>query len=244
MNRFLSWICPQGQAPAPVAYLPECNASARRFAVSDLHGCLHTFQHLLERIGFGRHDSIFLLGDLVGKGPDSAALLDFVMRLQARGYRLHALRGNYEQWLLDAPQASGSARGQWAQRQCLSLLQGPRLSDSYQKWLQALPHCFVLPDYYLVHAGLNFNARNPLDDTDSMLHIREMCVNEAWLRQRRLVHGHSASPIGMLQEDIAHRHPVLGIHSGCLHQGQGLGHLACLDLNTLEVVAQPCLEPD
>ncbi|MEM8906599.1 MAG: metallophosphoesterase, partial [Bacteroidota bacterium] len=40
-----------------------------KYAISDIHGCLKTFQALLETISFNRSDELYLLGDFVDRGP-------------------------------------------------------------------------------------------------------------------------------------------------------------------------------
>jgi serine/threonine protein phosphatase 1 len=73
----------------------------RRFAATDLHGCLRTFRYLVEEeLRLLPTDHLYLLGDYVNKGPDSGGVLDYVMQLQSTGYQIHCLRGNHEHELL------------------------------------------------------------------------------------------------------------------------------------------------
>lgn len=73
----------------------------RRFAISDIHGCLKTFQALLERIAFSKADILYLLCDYIDRGPDSRGLIDYIWKLKEAGYTMPCLRGNHEQMLLD-----------------------------------------------------------------------------------------------------------------------------------------------
>ena len=46
------------------------------YAIGDLQGCLDAFDCLLQRIDFhADRDRLFLAGDLVNRGPDSAAVM-------------------------------------------------------------------------------------------------------------------------------------------------------------------------
>jgi serine/threonine protein phosphatase 1 len=73
----------------------------RRFAATDIHGCLKTFRHLVEiELCLRTTDTLYLLGDYVNKGPNSAGVLDYIVQLQAAGFQVHCLRGNHEQELL------------------------------------------------------------------------------------------------------------------------------------------------
>ena len=66
-----------------------------RYVTTDLHGCLHTFQHLVEKVLRLRpQDELYLLGDYVNKGPDSRGLLDYLMQLPQRGYQVHIFAGH------------------------------------------------------------------------------------------------------------------------------------------------------
>lgn len=68
------------------------------YLMSDVHGCSSLFFEMLEHISFGISDRMYILGDLVGKGPDSLGLLRCVME----DGRIRLLRGNHEQRLLQA----------------------------------------------------------------------------------------------------------------------------------------------
>ena len=42
-----------------------------RYAIGDIHGGSKTFRALLGRLGLRRGDRLYLLGDLIDRGPDS-----------------------------------------------------------------------------------------------------------------------------------------------------------------------------
>ena len=52
-----------------------------RFAISDIHGCAKTFEALLEQIALTKDDTLFLLGDLIDRGPGSKEVVDKVLQL-------------------------------------------------------------------------------------------------------------------------------------------------------------------
>ena len=133
-----------------------------RYATTDIHGCLHTFRRLVEEeLHLTFADELYLLGDYVNKGPDSKGVLDYLMQLQADGYRVHCLRGNHDQALLD--DAAHRHRWGWlslpGRQPTLRSFGVRRASDiplCYLTWLDALPYEIELPDFVLVHAGYNF----------------------------------------------------------------------------------------
>lgn len=67
------------------------------YATSDLHGySLEKFLQLLGSVGFGEDDFLYLLGDLVDRGPDGAQLLKWAS-MQGN---VQILLGNHEAMLL------------------------------------------------------------------------------------------------------------------------------------------------
>ncbi|RZL06272.1 MAG: serine/threonine protein phosphatase, partial [Hymenobacter sp.] len=155
---------------------------SRRFAATDLHGCLRTFRHLVEEeLRLRPTDHLYLLGDYVNKGPDSGGVLDYLMQLQDTGYQVHCLRGNHEQELLDTIFSHGDGdmwRTKTEQEMTLASFGVARPSEipsRYVQWLAALPLELALPDFVLVHAGYNF-ALPPAEmrrDTFSMLYTKQ-----------------------------------------------------------------------
>ncbi len=74
-----------------------------RFAITDIHGCALTLKALVEeKLKLKKEDELYLLGDLVNKGPDSKGVLDYIRHLQKEQYQVTCLRGNHDQMLLDA----------------------------------------------------------------------------------------------------------------------------------------------
>jgi hypothetical protein len=74
---------------------------ARHLAIGDIHGCSTALTSLIEAVGLRGDDTIVMLGDYVDRGPDSRAVLDFVLDL-GKTHDLVALRGNHEIMMLDA----------------------------------------------------------------------------------------------------------------------------------------------
>ena len=72
------------------------------YCAGDIQGCGDAFERLLSVIGFSpSRDTIYLLGDLVNRGPASAAVLRRCMQM---GDSVRALLGNHDLHLLAVSQ--------------------------------------------------------------------------------------------------------------------------------------------
>lgn len=118
------------------------------YAIGDLHGCHAEFVTLLEQLSFepGR-DSLWLVGDLVNRGPDSLACLREAERL---GSAVHCVLGNHDFHLLVAARGGGRLKGKDALQTVLGAPDRDRLLD----WLQSRPLAVRQDDWLMTHAGL------------------------------------------------------------------------------------------
>jgi serine/threonine protein phosphatase 1 len=73
----------------------------RVLAIGDIHGCSRALDYLLAAIGPRRNDLIITLGDYVDRGPDSAGVINCLLKLK-QSHQVICLRGNHEQLMLMA----------------------------------------------------------------------------------------------------------------------------------------------
>ena len=73
----------------------------RHLAIGDIHGCYTALQSLIESIGLRDDDILITLGDYCNRGPNTAAVLDYLIHAHSRGI-LRPLRGNHEIIMLKA----------------------------------------------------------------------------------------------------------------------------------------------
>ena len=48
------------------------------YCISDIHGCFDEFEELLNRVGFSDQDQLYILGDLVDRGPNVDKCVEWV----------------------------------------------------------------------------------------------------------------------------------------------------------------------
>jgi len=67
------------------------------YVIGDVHGCFSQFMSLLEKIAYNsQNDKIILTGDLVNRGPDSLAVLNYCMA----DNNITSVLGNHDLYLL------------------------------------------------------------------------------------------------------------------------------------------------
>ncbi len=68
------------------------------YVMSDLHGCYDKYARMLEKIGFGGDDTLYILGDVIDRGPDGIRILLDMMGRQ----NVIPLIGNHESLALSS----------------------------------------------------------------------------------------------------------------------------------------------
>ena len=118
------------------------------YAVGDVQGCYAELQQLLEQVRFDpAQDKLWLVGDLVNRGPDSLAVLRLV---QSLGNSAITVLGNHDLHLLAV--ANGIAEPH--RTDTLDEILNAPDRDELLHWLRNRPLLHVEDSYVLVHAGL------------------------------------------------------------------------------------------
>ena len=213
---------------------------SRTFVIGDIHGCSATLRHLVDAVLCPvPEDSIYLLGDLIDRGPDSKGVLDFIFELRTRGLTVSSVRGNHEEMCLQA----GDDRYYmelWGANGGLDTLEsfqadGPGdIPRQYRVFLDSLPRYILLKDFVIVHAGLNFDPPNPFDDTSAMIWTRSPHVDPQRIGGRRLICGHT--PVTRTRLEASLGDSKILLDNGCVYAGRpGMGCLAALELGSMTV---------
>ncbi len=78
----------------------------RLIAIGDIHGQQEMLCDLMAQIAPQPEDQFVFLGDYIDRGPESPAVLDWLIDFQQQYPKTVFLRGNHEQMLLDAVSAA------------------------------------------------------------------------------------------------------------------------------------------
>lgn len=118
------------------------------YAIGDVQGCYSALRRLLDQLRFdAARDRLWLVGDLVNRGPQSLAVLRFVKSLGARAV---TLLGNHDLHLLVV--AAGHVKPQRGDT-LAAILRAPDRDDLLD-WLRHRKMMHAGAGYAMVHAGL------------------------------------------------------------------------------------------
>ena len=120
------------------------------WAIGDIQGCLEPLERLLKKIRFdARNDELWLVGDLVNRGPDSLGVL---RRLHALRDRCRIVLGNHDLHLLAV--AAGCVAHK--RKDTFDDVLGAADAGALLHWLQQQPllHYDAARDTVMTHAGI------------------------------------------------------------------------------------------
>lgn len=119
-----------------------------RYAIGDLQGCFEEFQELLAHISFchGR-DTLWLVGDIVNRGPQSLACLRYIKQHE---HSIQTVLGNHDLHLLAVAHGHGRLKRQDTVSDILAAPDSQILLDC----LRRQPLMVHDDTFVLVHAGL------------------------------------------------------------------------------------------
>lgn len=210
----------------------------RTILVGDVHGCIDELQALLRACSYTQMDRVVLVGDLVAKGPDSAAVVQL-----ARESKFLAVLGNHDDHVL-----STLAAATVPPKRAHHAEVAASLGKQDVAWLQGLPlyldENVMGEGLVVVHGGLVPGVPLALQSRKHLLNLRS--INDegspsrkiegvpwaaVWPGPARVVFGHDA--LRGLQQ---HRHAT-GLDTGCVY-GQRLTALVLPENRLVSVTAK------
>lgn len=224
------------------------------YVMSDIHGCFDKYRAMLLEIGFSARDVLYVLGDVIDRGPNGIEILqDMSLRPN-----VFPLLGNHKltaavclPWLMEEvtdqslaalDEARIAALSEWIANGGGPTLRGLKqlsreeredILEYFQEMelyteVEAGGRCFVL-----THAAPeHFAPDRPLDSYE----LQELLFGRpepgmAYYPDRLLIFGHTPTRILGGGDRIFRRETWIDIDCGCVFTG---GRLGCLCLDTME----------
>lgn len=214
----------------------------RVFVVSDIHGNDELFRRSLKKVRLKKSDKLFILGDIIDRGKDSKAVLDTILLLIDSGFDVECIKGNHEQMFLDSF-TDNNIFNKWmlngGDRTLMSFLTNSihKIPNKYVSFIKSFKNYIQYDNFILVHAALNMNINNPFLDIETMLWERkpEDFLNKEWLRQRKVIHGHTPKSKEYIINSINDNYPIICIDNGSFLNRDNYGSLAIMDLTNLNI---------
>ena len=207
------------------------------YCMADIHGNWKAFQAMLGKIGFGPEDTLYIIGDVIDRGPDGIPLLWEILSSP----NITLLLGNHEQMCLDTLGRNNraGARALWlsngGESTFVRLMYGCSLRQRMEllESLARLPDCMDIEvegrTFHLVHG-------RPGGDTHTRIWERPTPGAPSPLPGRTVIVGHTPTPFFTGDEDspaaIYHGDGLIAIDCGC-GDGKSYSRLACLRLEDM-----------
>lgn len=221
------------------------------YVTSDLHGCYDQYIRLLKAIDFKDEDTLYILGDVIDRGPNPIGILEHMKKHK----NIIPLMGNHEyiaMTMFELLQNKMITRFNENEMQIFELWledggrptlnQWISLTKEKQDELLTYLHSFKKYEiidlnyrtFILVHAGLaNFHPKKSLDDYDlSDVLFDRANYNQVYYQTKYLVTGHTPTQTLQLKErpSIFKENRHFAIDCGVVFNGR----LACLCLDNLK----------
>jgi serine/threonine protein phosphatase 1 len=221
----------------PLTAIPD---GERVYAVGDVHGCADLLDQLLARIDADdrardpARTTIVFLGDLVDRGPASAAVIERLRKLAAERPDTRFLLGNHEEVFLESLKGEPKALRMFCRiggretimsygldaadydrmdYEELHAAMRVRVPAEHQAFLETFEDMVTIGDYVFVHAGVRPGTDLTAQRGADLRWIRNPFLDHDRALDKMVVHGHTIS--AGLDEQV-HR---IGVDTGAYETG-------------------------
>ena len=205
----------------------------RHLAIGDIHGCYDALRALCDFVEFRPGDAIITLGDYPNRGPNTNAVLEWLIHLKSI-YDLRALRGNHDIMMLNA-RGDDSEYRKWIEVGGDKTLKSYASVDGDSGSLSDVPQShwnflendllpfFETDTHFFVHA--NVYPEMPLADQPEFMLYWERYNNPPQHESGKfMVCGHTSQKSGL---------PISNSNSVCIDTwAYGNGWLSCLHVES------------
>ena len=207
----------------------------RVYAIGDVHGHLAKLEGALALIEADRAECgdrtapLVQVGDLVDRGPDSAATVDYLLDLTRADARVTVLLGNHDnmfaQFMAESPRADPRLRADltWLNPRLggletlasygVDIEARQAVPSAHIAFLASLPLSFAHGSCLFVHAGIRPGIPIANQDPEDLYWIRHRFLDSRANHGPLIVHGHT--PV----ERVEHHGNRLAIDTGAAYGG-------------------------
>jgi len=180
---------------------------SRTFFIGDVHGCVEELSELFEKFSPGPEDKIYQTGDLINKGPNSPATVEFILE-----HNIQCVLGNHEAKLL---QMLNKPKDEFTLKE-LHFLENVQKPEWLAEIVSKFPLWIDTGREILLHAGLEPGKQSLEDMNERFILTIRLWDDKPWYEQavfpgRTVIFGHWAMN-GLV--DFPH---AKGLDTGCVY---------------------------
>jgi serine/threonine protein phosphatase 1 len=216
------------------------------YCIADIHGCYDEFMRLLKQINFSETDTLYVLGDVIDRGPQSLECISYVRSRK----NIICLMGNHEHLMLDFFENSykynddefryhdwimNGGKQTMQQIQQNENLPAGFSSDTDKRfaevleWLRSLPFYVEIEvggkEFFLSHAGCN--ARKTFQKERDYIWSREEFFKHKGLEGKHHIFGHT--PVWDLHEIFGGERVIDECYNTAIWVDIRYGDKTCID---------------
>jgi serine/threonine protein phosphatase 1 len=181
-----------------------------RYVIGDIHGCADELQYLIEALPLDQGDQLVFLGDYIDRGPDSRAVVSFLIDFQNSHPEIEFafLKGNHEDMLLSylgldgrhgemflvnggkaTFESYGIAANRPSPEEVLS-----RIPVMHLAFFEKLESYHVMDTFLCVHAGVNPQKCLAEQTNEELFWIRNAFIYSSHALPYTVLFGHTPQP--------------------------------------------------
>jgi diadenosine tetraphosphatase ApaH/serine/threonine PP2A family protein phosphatase len=189
-------------------------SQGRTLVVGDIHGCYDELLELMEKARPGSNDRIIAVGDLVTKGPKSAAVLD----LFESDNRFSSVMGNQDLALLRCWRGEDVELTP-AQSSALSELAAE--AGRFRNYLESLPFMIDLGEHVIVHAGVRPGVALASQSKDDLAELRTLGADRTSRDGTPWYDAYDGAPVVLFGHwpalEVRRARRAIGLDTGCVY---------------------------
>jgi serine/threonine protein phosphatase 1 len=199
------------------------------YAIGDIHGCFDQLRALMDKIPIqmGR-DKLVFMGDYIDRGPESYAVVEYLIELRDRFPAVVFLKGNHEEMLENYLEGAdrftyllnGGQQTLDDYLRRVGPVQKRAIPENHLAFFKSLVLFHQTENYIFVHAGLRQNLPLEKQRMEDMLWIREQFVTSRHDFGKKVIFGHTPFPEPLVESN------KIGIDTGAVYGNR----LTCVQL--------------